>query len=419
MKNNYIRMFSIILCLILMVGLLPISAFAAEEKPVNNFTLSDDAVKMIQSFEGFAKYPVWDYAQYSVGYGSRCPDADYNRYMANGISYAEADALFRQHIKSHERAVNNFANNNELQLTQNKFDALVSFSYNVGSGWMSHPEYGITQAVLNDVSDNEFIFTITQWCNAGGKILTGLVNRRLAEANLYLNGEYSKTPPKNYKYILYTHTTAIKDNEIITIKIQAYDAATGAELVSDGYKEGYRFLGWYTENNGNVCVDMLDDSLESGQKLYPKWQDGEGNIVSNSIISGTSANYMRIVTTDTAIYKNPTIWSSKIGQANENQKVNIISEYVNKAGIKWGRIANGGWIDMQYTKTDLVLFSLTKDLVNNATETTSNKTQKTIVGILVGADINVYEILVINGQTWGNTDLGWLCLDYIDCVLFQ
>ena len=41
-----------------------------------------------------------------------------------------------------------------------------------------------------------------------------------------------------------------------------------------------------------------------------------------------------------------------------------------------------------------------------------------VVGTLIGADINIYETVLIKNQTWGKTDLGWLCLDYIDCVLF-
>ena len=409
MKTTCKRVVLILLCLATMLTLFPITVSAT-----NNYKLSDAGARMIQSFEGFAEYPVWDYAQYSVGYGSRCPDEDYERYMANGISRAEADKLFRNHIVSHENRVNSFANKNGLTLTQNQFDALVSFSYNVGAGWMSHPEYGITQAVLNGATGNEFIFAIGQWCNAGGKILTGLVKRRLAEANVYLNGEYKM--PDNYKYVIYDHIDCVLENgEISTIKIQAYDAALGAAPVSVGYKDGYRFLGWYTEKDGDVCVDLLDDSFERGQKLYPKWQDGNGNIISNSILTGTASNYKRYAEVETPIYKNPSLWASVIGSVKADQEVDVIAEYVNQSGAKWGRISNNGWVNLAKFKQEAKLYPYTEARMIEE-ETVENDVK--VVGTLIGADINIYETVLIKNQTWGKTDLGWLCLDYIDCVLF-
>lgn len=414
MKNTCKRVVLLFLCFLMLVTMLPVNVFAA-----NNYRLSDAGAKMIQNFEGFAKYPAWDYAQYSVGYGSRCPDEDYDRYMANGITHEEADALFRQHIKKHENMVNKFANENNLVLTQNQFDALVSFSYNVGAGWMNHPEYRITDAVLNGADDNEFIFAMVQWCNAGGKILSGLVRRRLAEANVYLNGEYTNNIPDAYRYVIYSHTQCVENGEVDSIKIQGYDASISTVPYSTGYKEDYRFLGWYLDNDGMVCVDVLDDNLENGQKLYAKWQKGEGNIVSNSIIAGIPSNYVRVANVNTPIYKNPTIWSSVIGTVVEGQKVTIVSEYVNQAGIKWGRISNGGWVSLNNFLQETMLYPSVMDRsIEGIEETEIKESTIQVVGFLVGADVNIYEVVNVNNQTWGNTDLGWLCLDHIDCVLF-
>ena len=99
--------------------------------------VSETCIAFIKSMEGFAKYPVWDYAQYSVGYGCRCEKGEY----PNGITEAEADALLRKAISNFENGINNIGR----QFTQNQFDALVSFSFNVGLGWTQNKSYRIYQ----------------------------------------------------------------------------------------------------------------------------------------------------------------------------------------------------------------------------------------------------------------------------------
>jgi hypothetical protein len=75
------------------------------------------------------------------------------------------------------------------------------FTYNVGSGWM-FTDGDVRQAVIDNTRGNEFIYPFTLWSAAGGKTHMGLVNRRLMEANMYLNGSYSRTRPANYTYVL-------------------------------------------------------------------------------------------------------------------------------------------------------------------------------------------------------------------------
>ena len=95
---------------------------------------SQKCVDFIKRMEGFLKYPVWDYAQYSVGYGCRCGKDDY----PNGITEEEAERLLKKELANAEAAVNRFGT-----YRQQQFDALVSFSYNVGAGWMQNPNYQI------------------------------------------------------------------------------------------------------------------------------------------------------------------------------------------------------------------------------------------------------------------------------------
>lgn len=146
--------------------------------------VSEACIAFIKSMEGFAKYPVWDYAQYSVGYGCRCSKGDY----PNGITEAEADALLRKFLTQFENGINGI----RQQYTQNQFDALVSFSFNVGLAWTQNKSYRIYQLAHGTrFSDAEVIDIFKSWNKAGGQVLAGLTRRREAEAHMWLYGENS------------------------------------------------------------------------------------------------------------------------------------------------------------------------------------------------------------------------------------
>ncbi|MGM9598706.1 MAG: lysozyme [Faecousia sp.] len=148
---------------------------------------SEACIAFIKSMEGFAKYPVWDYAQYSVGYGCRCNKGDY----PNGITEAEADALLRTFLSQFESGINGIGQ----KYTQNQFDALVSFSFNVGLGWTQNKSYRIYQLAHGTrFSDAEVIDIFKAWNKAGGAVLAGLTRRREAEARMWLYGENSEKP---------------------------------------------------------------------------------------------------------------------------------------------------------------------------------------------------------------------------------
>ena len=128
---------------------------------------SQKCVDFIKRMEGFLKYPIWDYAQWSVGYGCRCNKGDY----PNGITKEEAEQLLKKELANTEAVVNRFGT-----YTQQQFDALVSFSYNVGTAWMDNPNYQITQLAKG-----------AEFTDA----LPGLTARRESEARMWLYGENS------------------------------------------------------------------------------------------------------------------------------------------------------------------------------------------------------------------------------------
>ena len=68
-------------------------------------------------------------------------------------------------------------------INQDQFDALVSFSFNVGLGSLSRSS--ILKKVNADPSDPTIRDSFAMWNKAGGKVLAGLVKRRKAEADWY------------------------------------------------------------------------------------------------------------------------------------------------------------------------------------------------------------------------------------------
>lgn len=94
------------------------------------------------------------------------------------FSKEEVDGILRNDLARFERGVAQYC---PVSLSQGQFDALVSFSFNVGLGTLQRST--LRQKILRgDAAEDEFLrYTI-----GGGKVLKGLVNRRNDERSLYL-----------------------------------------------------------------------------------------------------------------------------------------------------------------------------------------------------------------------------------------
>jgi lysozyme len=100
-----------------------------------------------------------------------------------GFSMAEVDDLLAQDLARFERGVARYCPN--VVGHQGIFDALVSFSFNVGLGNLQRSSLRMkTNRGEYEEAADEFM----KWTKAGGKVLKGLVNRRNDERALYLSG---------------------------------------------------------------------------------------------------------------------------------------------------------------------------------------------------------------------------------------
>lgn len=335
------RVASLLLAVIVLLSAVAFSTFSVSA--VSELTMSDEGIRILKAEEGFSKYPYWDYAQYTVGYGTLCPSKDLERYMRDGITEEEAEELLREYLTKAEAEINKFADAHELTFTQNQFDALMLFTYNCGSGWCYESEGNFYQAVVSCAVGNDFIRAIVLWCNAGGDILPGLVRRRLIEANMYLNGEYSQTAPKSYGYVYYD-----ANGGTVWPRIQGYDYNLPATPFSTPTYPGYQFDGWYTEKKDGSLVTELDAS-HKGMQLYAHWKDDEGNTAEPE----EKTVKVTVTATDVNIRKGPGTNYGIVGTANSGDQM-VITETAFGTGYNWGKFDGDKWIALQFTNYDKV-----------------------------------------------------------------
>ena len=97
------------------------------------------------------------------------------------FSVEEVDSILAADLQRFERGVEKFV---PVPLTQGQFDALVSFSFNVGLGTLQRSTLR-QKALRGDMAGSAD--ELLKYCMAGGKILKGLQNRRIDERAMFLS----------------------------------------------------------------------------------------------------------------------------------------------------------------------------------------------------------------------------------------
>ena len=145
-------------------------------------TVSQKGINLIKEFEGCRLTAYYDsVGVITIGYGTTNADKSITKTVIREgltISQATADNWLRASLnQKYGPLVNKY--DSTYHWTQNEFDALISFAYNIGS---------IDQLTANGTRSKKTIAAkIPEYCHAGGKKLEGLVRRRNAEKKLFLS----------------------------------------------------------------------------------------------------------------------------------------------------------------------------------------------------------------------------------------
>ena len=139
-----------------------------------------EGIALIKKFEGCeleayqCSAGVW-----TIGYG-------HTKDIVQGmtISKEQAEEMLVDELHEYENYINKYVT---VALSQNQFDALVSWVYNLGP---ANLKASTLLKVLNQGKYEDVPAQIKRWNKAGGKVLEGLIRRREAEACLFQGKEW-------------------------------------------------------------------------------------------------------------------------------------------------------------------------------------------------------------------------------------
>jgi lysozyme len=138
--------------------------------------ISAEGIKLIKNFEGLRTKPYKCVGGYrTIGYGHLLSNDD-NR---ESINLEEAEKLLSLDIS---KAENSVQRNIKIDLTQGQFDALVSFTFNLGSAALQR---STLRHKINRHEHDQVPKEFRRWVYANGIIRAGLVKRRSIEAEIY------------------------------------------------------------------------------------------------------------------------------------------------------------------------------------------------------------------------------------------
>jgi lysozyme len=146
--------------------------------------LDENGYKLIMGFEGLSLVPYLCAAKVpTIGYGSTFyPSGKKVTLQDTPINLESAKLMLKETANIFATQVNLLV---KTKITQNQFNAFVSFAFNLGSQALSK----ITLLKKVNVNPNDITITneFLKWNKAGGRVLDGLTKRRTKEANLYFS----------------------------------------------------------------------------------------------------------------------------------------------------------------------------------------------------------------------------------------
>ena len=293
----------------------------ADQSMIGKMNLSSEGLALLKSFEGYSKYPYSDYSRWSIGYGSYVCSIDDDPYeiYPNGISKIEAEELLMSKLGSYIKSVNKLASDYGIALNQNQFDALVSFTYNLGANiWKRDAsDFTVKRLLISgEYTPEEMADAFYMWRNAGGKENAGLAKRRRREAALFNSQINVSDPAKDgYSvkyYIVNTNLLTVRSEEDTSSsslgsirKNNVIPILYTNEAGSLGFTTYAAYFGWVSmknlvplPENSAISVAGEDDIDEQGifytfdENNMTAMVGDNGEAKNNSKYDGTYSGYV-------------------------------------------------------------------------------------------------------------------------------
>lgn len=409
------RLVCLLLTLLMLVSLVPATALTASAATLKTSEKAITVLKQLESYSGSCD------ANGYTGYGTRCTaKGDHGKGdEKHKITQAEADAALRKELEELDKAVNSFASKKGLNLNQQKHDAMVLFSFANGTAWVNGTG-DLQAAITSGATGSKFLNAICWWNRDPVDD-----QRRMVEANMYLNGVYSISKPAQFIMI----KLDAKGGSISGADTRYYDTAKAQPIDVVASNSGKIFMGWYLDPDAKdgKMVTQIDQSM-AGKTLYARWQGNYNNV--NSV-------YYQVPVSDLAskaIYK-------KVGgdkrnktlQAGDKDLIWIYKDFVDQKGVRWGRVSPDGeredWVKFKTTVsggTTAGDTGLAMDVTVTVTNSYLNsRANASIFSAQVGSYKQGDKLRIINtanadGFLWGqvaksetdNTPVCWVALMY-------
>ncbi|ATP12820.1 lysozyme [Bartonella henselae] len=181
--------------------------------------ISKEGLLLIKQWEGLHLHAYQDaVGVWTIGYGHTTQVGEPSVQEGMQITVAEAETLLQKDLAKFEKTVEEMV---EQPLNDEQFATLVSFCYNVGI------ETFCNSTLLKKLNKGKYEAVpaeLQKWTRAGGKCLQGLVNRRAAEAGLWVKGAYVSS---NYQQVEIPQNSFWGKIEVLAPIIGSFSGLTG------------------------------------------------------------------------------------------------------------------------------------------------------------------------------------------------
>ena len=420
------RIVCVLLTLIMLLSLVPMGASAASNA---TSAAAITVLKQMTKFEDECYY--FTGSEFRTGYGTVCeekhsfgtdgkPVAGQDKHT---ITQAKADTALREVLKKLDEKVNSFATANGKSLTQAQHDALVVFSYDAGTEWMTGNGV-LKNVIINNGDTNELLNAMALWTNNTN------ISRRKVEVNMYKNGIYSNAVPTAYGYVTYDPRGGSMPQQdydrFFAQYTMHYELAKNIDHPVVPTKAGSIFLGWYLLDGAWTMWAPKLTASHNEQTLTALWQVGTDWQTSPvevyySLSKAKLAEYN--------VYKDgkaDKALTEELAKHFENSSSILVDrDFIDANGTRWSRIkSNGGWVKVgTYTGSANNIFV---DVMVTVTNSRLNRRVNATIGSAIngsykqGAQLRIINTAQADGFLWGqvaasatnSTPVGWVALMY-------